>query len=143
MVVAASCEVIVHIEVGIEFGEFVAAAASPPSAPPPGEAASSSAEAEEQSAEATDEGGWLDLDVVDTSWMEGASIERHNCFYTNLWLIDDLREMLVTGKRASERSARLVRRRGNVWSFLAVAPGERSKTWREDTPLTSTRAAQF
>ena len=54
-----------------------------------------------------------------------------------------LREMLVTGKRASERSARLVRRRGNVWSFLAVAPSERSKTWREDTPLTSTRAAQF
>ena len=84
----------------------------------------------------------MDVDVVDTSWLDGAGLERHNCFYTNTWLIDDLREVLVMPRRAAAR--RLLHQAGNVWSLLAAPrePGALDGTrWRDELPLTSTRAA--
>ena len=69
----------------------------------------------------------LDLDVIDTSWMDTNTVgPRHSYFNVNRWLIDDLAEIIVTRRRASSRPHRLVkldmegRTFGNVWVFLAA-----------------------
>lgn len=43
---------------------------------------------------------------------------RHNSFNLNRSLVDDLRELIVDGRRAAQRRSRLVRRKGNVFTFL-------------------------
>jgi len=63
----------------------------------------------------------LDLDVIDTSWMDAnVHAMRHNIFNVNRWVVDDLREIIYTQKRARFRNQRLIHRSGNVWSFLAA-----------------------
>ena len=65
----------------------------------------------------------LDLDVIDTSWMDtNTQGPRHNYFSVNRWLIDDLAEVITTRKRAAARPHRLVKldvgsstSAGNVW----------------------------
>jgi hypothetical protein len=52
---------------------------------------------------------WLDANV------QGM---RHNSFGLNRNLVDDLRQVIVERKRAAQRRSRLVRRIGNVFSFL-------------------------
>jgi esterase/lipase superfamily enzyme len=76
-----------------------------------------------------DDLGGLDMDVVDTSWMD-ANVHniRHNIFNLNRWVIDDLREIFTERKRARQRSSRMMKReRGgvegaeeNVFVFLAA-----------------------
>ena len=63
----------------------------------------------------------LDVDVVDVTWMDNnVNALRHNFFDVNRLMIDDLRDILTTGRRACARS-RLTRRARNVYSFM-VAP---------------------
>jgi len=63
----------------------------------------------------------LDMDVIDTSWMDSnVQALRHSYFNVNRWLIDDIRDTIVMRSRAHERTSRLTHRRGNVWSFLAA-----------------------
>jgi hypothetical protein len=63
----------------------------------------------------------LDMDVIDTSWMDSNVQElRHNYFNVNRYMIDDIRELISTKRRAHLRTGRLTHRRGNVWSFLSA-----------------------
>lgn len=63
----------------------------------------------------------LDLDVIDVSWMDNNVHEmRHNFFNLNRWMIDDIREVILTQRRARLRTARMTHRFTNVWSFLAA-----------------------
>lgn len=60
---------------------------------------------------------WLDLDAIDTSSMEQNVHQlRHAYFDLNKILVEDLHELIVTGKRAGERSL-LLHREGNFYSF--------------------------
>ncbi|KOO21506.1 hypothetical protein Ctob_003494 [Chrysochromulina tobinii] len=63
----------------------------------------------------------LDLDVIDVSWMDNNVHEmRHNFFNLNRWMIDDIREIVMTQRRARLRTSRMTHRFTNVWSFLAA-----------------------
>ncbi|KAG8457339.1 hypothetical protein KFE25_014068 [Diacronema lutheri] len=65
------------------------------------------------------EGRWADIDVIDMTWLSSnVHALRHNSFNLNRSLVDDLREVIVEGKRAAQRRSRLVRRAGNVFTFL-------------------------
>ena len=60
---------------------------------------------------------WLDLDVVDTTSMEqNVHMIRHNYFNLNAVLLEDLRELIITGRRAAHRSL-LLHREGNIYSY--------------------------
>jgi len=61
------------------------------------------------------------MDVIDTSWMDSnVHALRHNYFNVNRWMIDDLKDIICTEKRAKLRTARLTNRADNVWAFLAA-----------------------
>ena len=61
------------------------------------------------------------MDVIDVSWMDGnMHTMRHNFFNINRWMVDDLREILTTRRRARLRTSRMTHRFTNVWSFLAA-----------------------
>ena len=63
----------------------------------------------------------LDMDVIDTSWMDSNVQKlRHSYFNVNTQLIDDIKEIITTKRRACERAGRMTHRRGNVWSFLSA-----------------------
>ena len=63
----------------------------------------------------------LDMDVIDTSWMDSnVHALRHNYFNVNRWMLDDIRDTVVTRRRAHLRSGGLTHRRGNVWSFVGA-----------------------
>lgn len=63
----------------------------------------------------------LDLDVIDTSWMDSnVQSLRHNYFNVNRWMLDDIRETLIHKRRAHTRTGRMTHRRGNVWSFIGA-----------------------
>ena len=62
------------------------------------------------------------MDVVDISWMEHNVADRHNFFTKNFWMVSDIREIVVTGRRARLRVQRLVHRDGNLFSFVAAPP---------------------
>eukprot|EP00914_Ancora_sagittata_P027693 GHVO01054116.1.p1 GENE.GHVO01054116.1~~GHVO01054116.1.p1 ORF type:complete len:571 (-),score=114.90 GHVO01054116.1:109-1821(-) len=65
---------------------------------------------------------WLDLDVIDTTFMDqNVHSLRHSFWNLNREIIEDLRELLLTRKRARQRTQRLDRRDGNVWVYR-VAP---------------------
>jgi len=67
------------------------------------------------------EGEPLDMDVIDTSWMDSnVHALRHNYFNVNRWMLDDIRDIITTKRRASMRSGGLTHRRGNVWSFVGA-----------------------
>ena len=61
-------------------------------------------------------------DRIDISWMEHNAADRHNFFTKNFWMVSDIREIIVSGKRARLRVQRLVARGGNVFSFIAAPP---------------------
>eukprot|EP00884_Botryococcus_braunii_P012543 jgi/Botrbrau1/2128/Bobra.0093s0035.1 len=64
----------------------------------------------------------LDVDIIDTTFLDANVQEaRHFSFNLNSSLIDDLREILLHGRRAWERTSGLDSRGANVYSFL-VAP---------------------
>ncbi|DAZ98671.1 TPA: hypothetical protein N0F65_008797, partial [Lagenidium giganteum] len=64
---------------------------------------------------------YLDMDVVDTTWMDqNVHAIRHNYFNINPTVVDDLRHLIVDKKRAVSRPG-LFRTNGNVFIFL-VAP---------------------
>jgi len=66
-------------------------------------------------------GSMVELDVVDTSWMDSnVQALRHSYFNVNRHIIDDLREIIVETRKAHLRTSRLLHRRGNVFSFLAA-----------------------
>lgn len=69
-----------------------------------------------------DKKNWLDVDVIDTTWL-GSNINniRHTFWFLNREIIEDIRELIVYRKRACQRTGRLDRREGNVWVYR-VAP---------------------
>ncbi|EEA04746.1 uncharacterized protein CMU_038120 [Cryptosporidium muris RN66] len=61
---------------------------------------------------------YLDMDVIDQSYIDqNVSTMRHNNWNLNREVIEDLRELVVTRKRAYQRSTRLDKREGNVWVY--------------------------
>lgn len=65
------------------------------------------------------EAQYLDIDVINMTWLSSnVHSLRHNSFNLNRTLVDDLRELIVDGRRAAQRRSRLVRRAGNVFTFL-------------------------
>ncbi|KAF8820802.1 hypothetical protein IE077_002808 [Cardiosporidium cionae] len=70
---------------------------------------------------------WLDLDVIDTTFVETHTDFLKHCFYqVSREIMDDIREIIVSGLRAKERVARLDRRRGNVFCFRVAPANVRS-----------------
>lgn len=66
------------------------------------------------------ERNWLDLDVIDTTQLDANIMGlRHSGFNLNPILLKDLEELILTGRRASERSA-LLYREGNIFSYCHV-----------------------
>jgi hypothetical protein len=60
---------------------------------------------------------WLDVDVIDTTALDTNIKDlRHSGFNVNPILLNDLEELIVTGRRASERSI-LLHREGNLYSY--------------------------
>ena len=60
---------------------------------------------------------WLDVDVIDTTLLDTNIKDlRHSGFNVNPILLKDLEELIVTGRRAAERST-LLYREGNVFSY--------------------------
>jgi len=71
----------------------------------------------------SDEVRWLDLDIIDTSFVDGnMESKRHTFFAVNRDVIEDLRELICFKRRARYRVSRLDRRLGNVYTFR-IAPG--------------------
>lgn len=65
---------------------------------------------------------YLDMDVIDQSFIEqNVGTMRHNNWNLNREVIEDLRELVVSRKRAYQRSTRLDKREGNVWVYR-IAP---------------------
>jgi pimeloyl-ACP methyl ester carboxylesterase len=66
---------------------------------------------------------WADIDCIDCRWLSTNVHKLHHySFNLNRSLMDDLREIICDRKRAVQRRARLVRRIGNVYSFLQPPP---------------------
>jgi len=64
-----------------------------------------------------EDGGFLDLDIIDTGDLDSNMSERHHSFFNiNRLMVDDLNDLIVTGKRASERTTRL-KCVGDVYRF--------------------------
>ncbi|KJP87286.1 hypothetical protein AK88_03083 [Plasmodium fragile] len=69
-----------------------------------------------------DKYAWLDMDVIDTTFVEtNVDFLKHSFYQVKREIIDDIREVLISNIRAHERVSRLDRRRGNVF-VLRVAP---------------------
>ncbi|CBZ51136.1 conserved hypothetical protein [Neospora caninum Liverpool] len=75
---------------------------------------------------------WLDLDVIDMTWL-GHNVHsmRHSYWPLNREIIEDIRELVVTRKRARQRTSRLDRREGNVWVYR-VAPSSLTSIFDSD-----------
>ena len=73
----------------------------------------------------------LDVDVIDTTWMQAGlpagdpdlainTLMRHSYFTINQLVVDDLVEVMTTGRRAQQRMGRLRRRdTGDVFRFFS------------------------
>ena len=60
---------------------------------------------------------WLDVDVIDTTQLDTNIKDlRHSGFNVNPILLNDLEELIVTGRRAANRST-LLFREGNIYSY--------------------------
>ncbi|SCO61396.1 conserved Plasmodium protein, unknown function [Plasmodium berghei] len=69
-----------------------------------------------------DKYAWLDMDVIDTTFVEtNVDFLKHSFYQVKREIIDDIREILISNVRAHERVSRLDRRRGNVF-VLRIAP---------------------
>eukprot|EP01056_Protomagalhaensia_sp_Gyna25_P002628 Protomagalhaensia_sp_Gyna_25__2627@NODE_2498_length_1051_cov_9_311265_g2070_i0_p1_GENE_NODE_2498_length_1051_cov_9_311265_g2070_i0NODE_2498_length_1051_cov_9_311265_g2070_i0_p1_ORF_typecomplete_len280_score24_57DUF900/PF05990_12/7_5e10_NODE_2498_length_1051_cov_9_311265_g2070_i01721011 len=61
---------------------------------------------------------WLDLDVIDCTYLEANVHQLRHCFFNiNASVVGDLRELLTQKTRASQRHHQLERRDGNVYTF--------------------------
>ena len=70
-----------------------------------------------------------DLDVIDTTFIDqNIHKMRHAYFSLNREILEDLRDIILTQRRASSRISRLDRRRGNVWNYR-VAPSHVTSIW--------------
>lgn len=66
------------------------------------------------------EGNSLDIDVIDTGDLDrNINAQYHSYFNINKLMVDDLWELIVTGKRAEERTSRL-KPHGQVYRFTIV-----------------------
>jgi esterase/lipase superfamily enzyme len=66
------------------------------------------------------EGNRLDVDIIDASDLDrNMSSGYHSYFNINRVMVDDLHELIVTGKRAEDRTTRL-KPSGPVWRFTIV-----------------------
>eukprot|EP00028_Trichosphaerium_sp_Am-I-7-wt_P005755 CAMPEP_0168528660 /NCGR_PEP_ID=MMETSP0405-20121227/13388_1 /TAXON_ID=498012 /ORGANISM="Trichosphaerium sp, Strain Am-I-7 wt" /LENGTH=293 /DNA_ID=CAMNT_0008552121 /DNA_START=9 /DNA_END=890 /DNA_ORIENTATION=- len=66
-------------------------------------------------------GGKIDMDVVDTSDLDrNMNSQFHGYFNINRVMVDDLWELIVTSKRASERTSRLKRSNTGVYRFTLL-----------------------
>ncbi|PHJ22047.1 transmembrane [Cystoisospora suis] len=75
---------------------------------------------------------WLDLDVIDMTWLgNNVHAMRHSYWPLNREIIEDIRELVVTRKRARQRTSRLDRREGNVWVYR-VAPSSLTSIFDSD-----------
>eukprot|EP01133_Synstelium_polycarpum_P010781 gene10781-12560_t len=64
-----------------------------------------------------DSGQTLDVDIIDTGDLDSNMSERHHSFFNiNRLMVDDLHDLIVTGKRAEERTSRL-KSVGDVYRF--------------------------
>ena len=64
--------------------------------------------------------GELDMDVIDTTWVDvGVDQMRHN-FAANQLLVDYLRRIIFTQERARSRTERMTHRSSNVWAFIGA-----------------------
>jgi len=62
----------------------------------------------------------LDLDIIDTGDLDSNMSERHHSFFNiNRLMVDDLYDLIVTGKRAEERTSRL-KATGKVYRFTIL-----------------------
>mmetsp|Transcript_24211 Transcript_24211/g.31536 ORF Transcript_24211/g.31536 Transcript_24211/m.31536 type:complete len:303 (-) Transcript_24211:48-956(-) len=60
---------------------------------------------------------WLDIDVIDTTLLDtNVNDLRHSAFNINPFVLNDLQELIITGKRAARRSM-LIYRQGNTFSY--------------------------
>lgn len=65
-------------------------------------------------------GAFLDIDVIDTGDLDSNMSERHHSFFNiNRLMVDDLYDLIVTGKRAEERTSRL-KATGKVFRFTIL-----------------------
>ena len=78
--------------------------------------------------ENNEQGSLLDIDVVNASAIGGSNVDknRHCYFHLSRQTLEDMRELIVSRKRAKDRKGRLVRYEGNFFDFL-VAPSYISK----------------
>lgn len=64
---------------------------------------------------------WLNMDVMDTSSVvNNVHTIRHSFFDLNTTIIEDLRELVTMSRRASARTARVIPKVGNTFTFLTV-----------------------
>jgi len=60
---------------------------------------------------------WLDIDVIDTTLLDtNVNDLRHSAFNINPFVLNDLQELIITGRRAARRSM-LIYRQGNTFSY--------------------------
>ena len=60
---------------------------------------------------------WLDCDVIDTTGLDtNVNDLRHSAYSVNSILLRDIEDIVVTGKRASDRST-LLHKSGNVYEY--------------------------
>lgn len=73
-------------------------------------------------------GNLLDVDVINASMIAGSNVDknRHCYFHLSRQTLEDIREIVVSRKRAKDRKGRLVRSEGNLYDFL-VCPSYISK----------------
>jgi len=63
----------------------------------------------------------LDVDIIDTSGLQdNMHSVRHSAFNVNRNMVEDVREIIVSRKRASERLSRLVNKKGNLYCFMTT-----------------------
>ena len=65
----------------------------------------------------------INCDIIDTSLVkERTDKSRHSYFHLSRELLEDTREILVTGRRANVRKSRLVLHEGNLFGWLQAPP---------------------
>jgi len=62
---------------------------------------------------------FIDIDIIDTTGLQdNMHALRHSYFELNRFMVDDLREIIVQGRRACKRQSRLLQKHGNTYFFL-------------------------
>jgi hypothetical protein len=74
--------------------------------------------------ENNDQGALLDIDTINAGLIDGSNVDknRHCYFHLSRQVIEDIRELIVSRKRAKDRTGRLVNNEGNLYDFLIAPP---------------------